>query len=95
MKITIDTDTKTIHVSEELPICQLYKWIKAMFPDDRDDWKVVSETKIQLVHERPITLPEIPYDPWRNVRYIGAPSPYLQPRTDPSPPWEVTCKSDD
>ena len=94
MKITIDTESKTIHVSKELPICQLYKWIKAMFPNDHGDWKVVSEAKTQPVPEQPMTLP-VPQWPWGGIRYIGAPPPYFQPRTDPAPPWEITCKNDD
>ena len=95
MKITIDTDTKTVHVSEELPIGKLYEWIKSMFPEDCEDWKVVSDTKIQLTPGG--RLHSVLYRPKRGgIPYTTYPAPYLQPMADPNPPhWEVTCKSDD
>lgn len=77
MKITIDTENKTLTLLEEIDLLDLVLFVEGIA--DISDWKVIPYTK---------TVTRIDYVPYAQP-YV---QPYIQPyRYDTGYPYKVTC----
>ena len=57
MKLTIDTEHKTVHLEHDVNIDELSKMLKRLFPDSWKEWKLLAP--VPYVHYYPMCDPGI------------------------------------